>query len=203
MRDIHNNYEHDQKKMQDAIESYRQRTYLSIISNEHDFFCFGNSYVKVGWLKYGQDAMILSITHNAVNPEMIKEAEYFKPCIEAQDRKTMCKIVSAILCDTFWRMTLKYWLMWRWFYYVRRHESDELENIIAISFLQRNHAEQFFNTESQNLENLKRYKWLYETKSWLFGLVRCQNYEYLWCQTKAQLDLMASEKYLTKYKNEY
>ena len=201
MRDINKNPENQHSPLQKVFERYNQEAYLSIISNRHDSFCLGDHYVKAGWLKHGQDEKIRSITHNAVNPESIKEAEDFKPCMEAQSRKTLCMIVSAILCDTFWSMSLKYWLKWRWFYYVRRYDNDELKNVIAASFLLRNHAEQWLDVERANLENLKKYKWLFITKSWLFGLVRCRNYEYLWCQTKAQLDLIASEKDYTKYKN--
>ena len=112
-------------------------------------------------------------------------------------------IVSAIICDSFWSMALRYWLVWRWLYYVRRFDNYELESVISASFFYRNHAEQFFNTESQNLDNLKRYKWLFETKSWLFGLVRCRDYEYLWHYTKAQLDFMANGKDYTKYKTKH
>ncbi len=192
MRYLQKNYEYDQKKLQDAIDSHRKSTYLSIISNGYDFR-LENSYIKVGWLKFGQDKKIFSITNNTVNFETLKEAD-FKPFIEAQNRKTLCRIVSAIICDSFWSMALKYWLVWRWLYYVRRLDNYELESVISASFFYRNHAQKYLNSET-NLENLKRLKWLFETKSWLFGLVRCKDYEYLWCFTKAQFDLMASLKY--------
>ena len=75
MRDIHKNHEHDQKKMQDAIEDYCRELYLSVISNGYDYR-LENSYIKVGWLKYGQDKKIFSITNNTVNFEILKEADF-------------------------------------------------------------------------------------------------------------------------------
>ena len=36
------------------------------------------------------------------------------------------------LLDGYWKMKLRYWLLWRWFYYVRQYDDDDLREVLEV-----------------------------------------------------------------------
>ena len=48
-----------------------------------------------------------------------------------RDSKLACKVAAAILLDGFFTMRLKWWYLWRWFYYVRQYDVEQLNELLS------------------------------------------------------------------------
>lgn len=47
------------------------------------------------------------------------------------DDKLACKVAAAIVLRGFFTMRLKWWWLWRWFYYVRQYEAEQLMPLLS------------------------------------------------------------------------
>ena len=45
---------------------------------------------------------------------------------EGNDNKVLCQCAALIVLNGFWKCHLLYWILWRWFYYIRQYNSEEL-----------------------------------------------------------------------------
>lgn len=45
---------------------------------------------------------------------------------DGNDNKVLCQSAALIVLNGFWKCHLFYWIVWRWFYYVRQYNADEL-----------------------------------------------------------------------------
>ena len=49
---------------------------------------------------------------------------------DGNDRKVISQAAALIVLNGFWKCHLFYWLKWRWFYYIRQYNAQELAPII-------------------------------------------------------------------------
>ena len=49
-----------------------------------------------------------------------------------QDCKLACKAAAIITLNGYWSIKFKYWLRWRWFYYIRQYDNIQLDAILDI-----------------------------------------------------------------------
>ena len=187
--DKNQNYTQDRERVKKAISAYKERLYLSVISNDKSQVKIGESFANVGWLKFGQIDAMVQFTDREVDEEKLL------PSLEVFDTKTICKIAAICFCDTFWKIKIKYPVLWRWYYYFCHYGHKELSELITFvcqmkTFLPK---ELISDGDEVNLAQLDS-KWLYEPKKFLFGLIRCNEYEFDWVQTFAQLSLLSLKK---------
>jgi len=45
---------------------------------------------------------------------------------DGNDSKVLAQCAALIVLNGFWRSHLFYWLLWRWFYYVKQYNAEEL-----------------------------------------------------------------------------
>lgn len=45
---------------------------------------------------------------------------------DGNDSKILCQCAALIALNGFWKTHLFYWIVWRWYYYVRQYNSEEL-----------------------------------------------------------------------------
>lgn len=69
---------------------------------------------KVRWLKRGTMRKITSITLGKDND------------------KQSCKVCACILLNGFWSILFFYWIYWRWLYYIKQYDEDQLSPIIMV-----------------------------------------------------------------------
>ena len=74
-----------------------------------------NRVYRLRWLKHEATRKITSILHN------MKDGD---------DDKISCKAAAAIVLNDFWKIKFLYWLLWRWFYYVRQYTDNQLLPLI-------------------------------------------------------------------------
>lgn len=187
--DKNQNYTQDRERVKKAISAYKERLYLSVISNDKSQVKIGESFANVGWLKFGQIDAMVQFTDRDVDEEKLL------PSLEVFDTKTICKIAAICFCDTFWKIKIKYPVLWRWYYYFCHYGHKELSELITFvcqmkTFLPK---ELISDGDEVNLAQLDS-KWLYEPKKFLFGLIRCNEYEFDWVLTFAQLSLLSLKK---------
>ena len=48
-----------------------------------------------------------------------------------RDSKLACKVAAAIVLRGFFTMRLKWWYLWRWFYYVRQYNVEQLNELLS------------------------------------------------------------------------
>lgn len=49
-----------------------------------------------------------------------------------KEEAVTCKCLAAARLNGYFRIKLFYWLVWRWYYYIRQYNEDELEDAIAL-----------------------------------------------------------------------
>lgn len=52
---------------------------------------------------------------------------------DGNDSKILCQAAALIVLNGFWKSHLFYWLKWRWYYYVRQYNAQELVPIIEMA----------------------------------------------------------------------
>ena len=50
---------------------------------------------------------------------------------DKEDDTVTCKCAAAMWLNGYWAISLLYWIVWRWFFYVRQYRDDELIEYIA------------------------------------------------------------------------
>ena len=46
------------------------------------------------------------------------------------DTKLACKSAAIYILDGFWKLKFRYWMLWRWFYYIRQYDNEQLQQIL-------------------------------------------------------------------------
>lgn len=91
--------------------------------------------------------MLLSITHNKPDVVQVRgrnfEVRWTHPSVadwisdlmasKGNDGKILCQSAALIVLGGFWKCHLLYWLVWRWFYYIRQYSAAELSPIIGMA----------------------------------------------------------------------
>ena len=91
-----------------------------------------NKKYKIGWLRPDTtDRISRMILNNeisdelAVAPEPKKMAEFMSKKIPVA-----AKLASVVILNNFWKNTFYGWLHWRWLYYVKQYDFDQLSAIV-------------------------------------------------------------------------
>lgn len=52
---------------------------------------------------------------------------------DGNDSKILSQSAALIVLNGFWKSHLFYWMLWRWFYYIKQYNSEELSPIIEMA----------------------------------------------------------------------
>jgi hypothetical protein len=69
---------------------------------------------KIGWLKKGAIRKYTSV--------LMKDKD---------DDTLSCKCAAIIILNGYWKIKFLYWMLWRWFFYIRQYSDEQLVPIIA------------------------------------------------------------------------
>ena len=111
-----------------------QQLYLELISNdaeEVEILRTKKKY-KIRWLKNGQLEKLtrLLLHKRTVGEKMTTGSEVLDAVLE--DCKLTCKAAAIIILDGYWKLKLRYWFLWRWFYYIRQYDDMQLIKILEV-----------------------------------------------------------------------
>lgn len=90
--------------------------YNEIVENTPTIVELRGKKKKIRWLRRG--------TIRKFTNAMVKEGN---------DDKISCQAVAAILLNGYWSIKFLWWILWRWFYYIKQYGDEELAPIIAVA----------------------------------------------------------------------
>lgn len=107
------------KKMNEPLkEATREdsQALVSVVENEKDYVVVRGKKFGVGWL------------HPAI-------ADWISALMSknGDENKFLSKCAALIRLNGFWRCHLFYWLVWRWYYYVRQYSAAELTPLFEVA----------------------------------------------------------------------
>lgn len=77
---------------------------------------FCGKTVKVGWIKNGTQRKFSDIMATEKDPH-----------------KTNCKLAAVILLNNVWKIRFCYWLLWRWYFYVKDIDVAEVLRLLDVA----------------------------------------------------------------------
>lgn len=92
----------------------------------------GAGSVKVGFIRPFTSEKLTELYVNAdIDLEKVDELG----AIELMSRKSshLHKLVALAVLNRFWKIKMFYWILWRWYYYVKEYTYDQLFPIVAES----------------------------------------------------------------------
>ena len=109
-----------------------QRAYVSIRDNDATVVQIlgTRKKYKIRWLKNGQ---IEKLSRLLIRKEDSDEKDGTKDSVldaVLADTKIACKAAAIAILDGYWKIKFCYWFLWRWFYYVRQYDNEQLQPII-------------------------------------------------------------------------
>lgn len=125
-----------------------QQLYLSLVRNEADEVEVPrtNKKYKIRWLKNGQLEKLTTLLIRtrrksdenigsgkvALQTQQTEQTERQEDVYDAilADCKLACKAAAIIILDGYWKLKFWYWLLWRWFYYVKQYDNIQLLPIL-------------------------------------------------------------------------
>ena len=90
------------------------------------------------------EKLLKSVTHNYADKVQVRNTTYnvrwMHPAIadritcliqkDGNDNKIISQGAALIVLGGFWKAHLFYWLLWRWFYYIRQYDNDQLQPLL-------------------------------------------------------------------------
>jgi hypothetical protein len=87
----------------------------SLITDEPTEVAVRNKTYKLKWLKNG--------TRQKITREILKKGG---------DDTAHVKCAVLMVLNGYWKIKLRFWFMWRWWYYVRQYNENELMELLAV-----------------------------------------------------------------------
>lgn len=101
--------EEEQRALDEVMEAPKELVYINDGKKKKAY--------KVGWLHPGTRRKITHIMLDD-NP--------------ANDDTLICKLAACIILNGFWSIKLFYWLVWRYFFYIKQYGEEQLKPIIEV-----------------------------------------------------------------------
>lgn len=112
-------------------EIEQQKEYVSLRDNSATLVHIRKKKYKMRWAKNGQIAKLSKLLLNGTTKSDTPSVDELLADIE-QSSKLSCKASAIYLLDGYWRLKFKYWFLWRWFYYVRQYDDEDLREVLEI-----------------------------------------------------------------------
>lgn len=111
-----------------------QRGYQSVLDNSPTVvkIPYTNKKYKIHWLRHCQTRKLSRLLlHKQVTEnkdEAIQTWSKSKEVIE--DSKLACKASAIFILDGMFKLNFFYWFLWRWFYYVKQYNYEQMSPIL-------------------------------------------------------------------------
>ena len=109
-----------------------QREYVSLRDNDATVVPIlgTKKKYKIRWLKNGQIEKLSRLLIRKSDTDD-REGDNDSPLDAViDDSKLACKAAAIYILDGYWKLKFRYWYMWRWFYYIRQYDNDQLQGIL-------------------------------------------------------------------------
>ena len=122
--------EKEPKVEQPSVES--QRDYVSLRDNDATIVpVLGTrKKYKIRWLKNGQINKLSRLLIRKSDTDE-KDGQNESPLDAVlDDTKLACKAAAIYILDGYWKLKFRYWFLWRWFYYIRQYDNEQLQPLL-------------------------------------------------------------------------
>ena len=122
--------EKEPKVEQPSVES--QRDYVSLRDNDATIVpVLGTrKKYKIRWLKNGQINKLSRLLIRKSDTDD-KDGQKDSPLDAVlDDTKLACKAAAIYILDGYWKLKFCYWFLWRWFYYIRQYDNEQLQPLL-------------------------------------------------------------------------
>lgn len=122
--------EKEPKVEQPSVDA--QREYVSLRDNDATVVpVLGTKKkYKIRWLKNGQINKLSRLLIRKSDTDE-KDGQNDSPLDAVlDDTKLACKAAAIYILDGYWKLKFRYWFLWRWFYYIRQYDNDQLQPIL-------------------------------------------------------------------------
>lgn len=114
---------------QPSVES--QMLYQSMVNNDADEVSIlrTKKTYKIRWLKNGQ---LMKLGRLLLHKKDVDGKTTGISALDEiiEDSKLACKAAAIFTLDGYWKIKFKYWLRWRWFYYIRQYDNIQLADLL-------------------------------------------------------------------------
>lgn len=86
---------------------------------------------RLRWAKNGQISKLSKLLINGKTEEEKPSMEEILADIESS-AKLSCKAAAIYILDGYWRLKFRYWFLWRWFYYIRQYDDEDLKEVLEV-----------------------------------------------------------------------
>lgn len=109
----------------------QQREYVSLRDNTATTVHIRKKKYRLKWAKNGQISKLSKLLIVGKTAEDNPSTADILSDIEMSS-KLACKAAAVYILDGYWRLKLKYWFLWRWFYYVRQYDDSDLQEVLEV-----------------------------------------------------------------------
>lgn len=109
----------------------QQREYVSLRDNSATVVHIRKKKYRLKWAKNGQISKLSKLLLAGTTKDEAPTTEEIFKDIE-QSSKLSCKATAVYILDGYWRLKFKYWFLWRWFYYVRQYDDEDLREVLEV-----------------------------------------------------------------------
>lgn len=109
----------------------QQREYVSLRDNSATTVHIRKKKYRLKWAKNGQISKLSKLLINGKTAEENPTTEDILSDINASS-KLACKAAAVYILDGYWRLKLRYWYLWRWFYYIRQYDDEDLREVLEV-----------------------------------------------------------------------
>lgn len=111
-----------------------QRGYTSLRDNDATIVSIKGTKkkYKLRWLRNGQIEKLsrLLIRKHEIDNDDENTDNVLNAII--YDARLACKAAAIYVLDGYWKIKFRYWYLWRWFYYIRQYNADQLQEILDV-----------------------------------------------------------------------
>lgn len=112
-----------------------QKEYLSLINDdptEVEILRTNKKY-KIHWLKNGQLTKLSRLLLRKRSTEKKENETTGIDALDAilEDNKLACKAAAIYILNGYWKIRFRYWILWRWFYYIKQYDNLQLLPILS------------------------------------------------------------------------
>lgn len=109
----------------------QQRGYASLRDNSATVVRIRKKTYKLRWAKNGQISKLSALLLNGpAKNEGLSPGEILSEI--DQSAKLSCKAAAVYILDGYWKLKFKYWFLWRWFYYIRQYDDEDLKEVLEV-----------------------------------------------------------------------
>ena len=122
----------DKEQILEQPTDDEQREQLSLINNDYAEVTVRNRKFKIRWLKGCQLEKMSRILLDKKGKDNKEETDGDILDVMIHDGKNACRIAAVYTLNNFFAMKLLYWLVWRWFYYIKQYSYMELNELLSV-----------------------------------------------------------------------